>query len=110
VKVKVREEHLQHPTVAFPPAHLTLGVLGLKMWQRPEQPVTPERHRNPLAEQERARWREGSQLACEVQQRGPETLVVHAVDRAGAIHARCLEVLRRVPGARVACIIRAPCH
>ena len=64
MKVKVREEHLRHPTVAFPPAHLNLGVLGLKMWQRPEQPVAPERHRNPLAEKERARWREGSQLAC----------------------------------------------
>jgi hypothetical protein len=34
-KVKVREEHLRHPAVAFPPVHLTLGVLGLKMWQRP---------------------------------------------------------------------------
>jgi hypothetical protein len=59
VQVKVREEPLLHPTVAFTPARLHLGGLGLKLWKRPEPPVAQERHRQPLAEQERSRWLEG---------------------------------------------------
>jgi hypothetical protein len=56
VKGKVREEHRLHPPVAFPPARLNLGGLGLKMWQRPEPPVAQERHRNPRAAKESSRW------------------------------------------------------
>jgi Transposase DNA-binding/Transposase Tn5 dimerisation domain len=110
VKVKVREEHLLHPTVAFTPARLNLGVLGLQMWQRPEQPVAQERHRKPLAEQESARWLEGYQLACEVQQSCPETLVVNIADREGDIHEWFLEASRRLPGERAEFIIRAKCN
>jgi Transposase Tn5 dimerisation domain len=110
VKVKVREEYLLHPTVAFTPARLNLGVLGLKMWQRPEPPVAQERHRKPLAENESSRWLEGYQLACEVQQSCPDTLVVTVAAREGDIHAWCLEALQRVPGERAECIIRAKGH
>jgi Transposase DNA-binding/Transposase DDE domain len=110
VKVKVREEPLLHPTVAFTPARLNLGVLGLKMWQRPEPPVAQERHRNPRAETESARWRDGYQLACAVQQRGPETRVVNIADREGDSHEWFLEAMRRVPGERAEVILRAKCH
>jgi hypothetical protein len=110
VKVKVRAEHLLHPTVAFTPARLNLGVLGLKMWQRPEQPVAQERHRQPLAEQESSRWLEGYQLACEVQQSCPDTLVVNVADREGDIHEWFLDALQRLPGERAEFIIRAKCH
>jgi hypothetical protein len=96
--------------VALTPARLHLGVLGLKMGPRPEPPVAPERHRKPRADQESYRWLEGSQLACEVQQRGPETLVVTVAAREGDMHAWCLHARQRVPGARAACIIRATCH
>jgi hypothetical protein len=110
VKVKVREAHLLHPTVALTPARLNLGVLGLKMWQRPEPPVAQERHRKPLAEQESARWLAGYQLACEVQQRCPDTLVVNIADREGDIHEWFLEAMRRLPGERAEVIIRAKCN
>jgi hypothetical protein len=110
VKVKVREEHLLHPTVALTPARLNLGVLGLKMGQRPEPPVAQERHRQPLAEQESSRWLEGYQLACEVQQRWPETLGVTIADRAGEIHAWFLDAMRRLPAERAEFISRAKCN
>jgi hypothetical protein len=110
VKVKVREAHLLHPTVAFTPAHLNLGVLGLKMWQRPEPPVAQERHRKPLAEQESSRWLEGYQLACEVQHSCPDTLVVTVADREGDMHEWFLDALRRLPGERAEFIIRATCN
>jgi hypothetical protein len=107
VKVKVREEPLLHPTVAFTPARLNLGVLGLQRWQRPEQPVAQERHRKPRAENERSRWLEGYQLACEVQQRCPNTLVVNVADREGDLHEWFLEARQRLPGERAECISRA---
>jgi hypothetical protein len=110
VKVKVREESLLHPTVAFPPARLNLGGLGLKMWQRPEPPVAQARHRNPLEAQERSRWVEGYQLACEVQQRCPETLVVSVAEREGDLHEGCLDALQRLPGERAEFISRAQGH
>jgi Transposase DNA-binding len=52
VKIKVRDEYLLHPIVAFTPERGNLGVLGMTMWQRPEQPVAQERHRKPIEEKE----------------------------------------------------------
>jgi hypothetical protein len=110
VQVKVREAHLLHPTVALTPARLNLGVLGLKLWQRPEPPVAQEGHRTPLAAQESSRWLDGYQRACEVQQRCPDTLVVNVADREGDMHAWFLDAMRRVPGERAEFLIRAECH
>jgi hypothetical protein len=110
VKVKVREEPLRHPTVGLTPARMNLGGLGLKMWQRPEPPVAPERHRQPLEANERSRGLEGDQLACEVQQGCPETRVVHVADREGDLHEWFREARRRVPEDRAACSSRAQCH
>lgn len=59
VKVKKREEYLLHPTVAFIPERVNLGVLGAKWWQRPAQPVAQARKRMPIEEKESYRWLEG---------------------------------------------------
>jgi hypothetical protein len=48
VKDRAREEYLLHLTVAFTPERVNLGVLGLRMWQRPEEPVAHERARKPI--------------------------------------------------------------
>jgi Transposase Tn5 dimerisation domain/Transposase DNA-binding len=110
VKIKVREEYLLHPTVVFTPERMNLGVLGLQVWQRPEQPVAQERHRKPLEEKESYRWLKGYQLACEVQQRCPDTLVVNVADREGDIHEWFLDAMRRLSGERAEFIIRAKCN
>ena len=47
VKIKTREEYLLHPTVAFTPERVNLGVVGMKVWQRPEQPVAQQRKSKP---------------------------------------------------------------
>jgi Transposase Tn5 dimerisation domain len=109
VKIKVREEYLLHPTVAFTPERMNLGVLGLKVWQRPAQPVAQERHRKPIAEKESYRWLQGYQLACEVQQNCPNTLVVNVADREGDIQEWFLDAAGRTPGERAEFIIRAKC-
>jgi hypothetical protein len=59
VTSNTRAENRLHPTVAFPPARVTCGVLGRQVWPRPEPPVAPQRQRNPMAEQERYRGRAG---------------------------------------------------
>jgi hypothetical protein len=110
VQGKVREEHRLHPTAALTYARLNLGVLGLKRWPRPAQPVAQECHRNPRAAKERSRGLEGEPLACAVQQRCPDTLVVNIAEREGARHEWLLEARRRLPGERAECIIRAKCH
>jgi Transposase Tn5 dimerisation domain len=109
VKSKVREEYLLQPTVAFTPERMNLGVLGLKVWQRPAQPVAHERHRKPIAEKERYRWLQGYQLACAVRQSCPTTLVVNVADREGDMQEWFLDAARRPPGERAECIIRAKC-
>lgn len=52
VKERTREEYLLHLTVAFTPERVNLGVLGFRMWQRPQEPVAPERARKPIEEKE----------------------------------------------------------
>ena len=66
-----------------------------------------ERKRKPIEEKESARWLEGYQLACEVQQSCPDTRVVNVADREGDIHEWFLDAMRRVPEARAECMIRA---
>jgi hypothetical protein len=110
VKVKVREAYRRHPTMALTPERTNLGGLGLKRWPRPEPPVAQERHRNPLADNERDRWLAGYQRACEVQQSCPGTLVVTVADRDGEMHEWVLDARPRSPGKRSACSIRAQGH
>ena len=59
VKERPCNEYLLHATVAFTPERVNMGVLGAKLWQRPEQPVGRERKRKPIEEKERYRWLEG---------------------------------------------------
>ncbi len=59
VKERVRDEYLLHTTVAFTPERVNLGVVGAKVWQRPEQPVGRERKHKPIEDKESYRWLEG---------------------------------------------------
>jgi hypothetical protein len=59
VKIKTREEYLLHLTVAFTPDRVNVGVGGLKVWQRPEEPVAQQRKRKPIEEKESYRWLDG---------------------------------------------------
>jgi hypothetical protein len=110
VKEKRREEHLLHTTVAFTPKRVNLGVLGAKLWQRPEEPVAHERARKPIEEKESFRWLEGYALACEVQQACPQTVVVSVADCEGDIQEWFLDAMHRVPHEGAEFLIRAKCN
>jgi hypothetical protein len=79
----------------------------MKVWQRPEPPVAQQRKNKPMAEKESYRWLEGYHCACAVKQACPTTLVVNMADREGDIQEWFVDALRREPGSRAECIIRA---
>jgi Transposase DNA-binding/Transposase Tn5 dimerisation domain len=105
-----REEHLLHPSVAFTPARVNLGVLTHRFWQRPEEPVGHLRAQRPIEEKESYRWLVGYEMACAVQRRCPETLVVSVADREGDIHEWFLDAAERDEEERAAFVIRAKCN
>jgi hypothetical protein len=82
-------------------------VLGLKVWPRPEQPVAQQRNSQPIAEKARDRWLEGEHGACAVKQACPATLVVNLAGRDVDIQEWLVDVRRRAPGQRAACLLRA---
>jgi hypothetical protein len=110
VKERTREEYLLHATVAFTPERVNLGVVGAKLWQRPEEPGAHERARKPLEEKESYRWLEGYALACEVQQACPQTVVVRVADCEGDIQEGFLDAMGRAPHERAEFLIRAKCY
>jgi hypothetical protein len=110
VKERTCEEYLLHATVAFTPERVNIGVLGAKLWQRPEQPVGRERKRKPIEEKESYRWLEGYAVACEVQQACPQTLVVSVADCEGDIQEWFLDAMNRPTEERAEFLIRAKCN
>ena len=82
----------------------------MKVWQRPAQPVAPQRKRKPIAEKERYRWLEGYQGACKIKRAWPATLVVNIADREGDIQEWLVDAMRREPDQRAEWIMRATCH
>jgi Transposase DNA-binding len=110
VKERVRDEYLLHTTVAFTPERVNMGVLGAKLWQRPEQPVGRERKHKPIEEKESYHWLEGYALACEVQQACVETAVVSVADCEGDIQEWFLDAMQRSPHERAEFLVRAKCN
>jgi hypothetical protein len=105
-----RDEHLLHPSVVFTPARVNLGVLHYRFWQRPEEPVGHLRAQRPIEERESYRWLLGYEVACEVQRRCPETLVVSVADREGDIHEWFVDAAQRAEEEQAAFVIRAKCN
>jgi hypothetical protein len=110
MKVTEHEQYLLHPTVAFTPERLNLGVLEVKLWQRPEERVAHLRSNKPIEEKESYRWLESYRVACEVQRACPETLIVNVADREGDIHEVFLEATTEPREEQAEFLIRAKCN
>jgi hypothetical protein len=106
----VKDEYLLHPSVAFTPERVNLGVLGHHFWQRPEKPVGHLRKHRPIEAKESHRWLRGYELACQVQRRCVQTLVINIADREGDMHEWFLAATNRSESERAAVIIRAKCN
>jgi hypothetical protein len=110
LKRRPTDHYLLHPTVAFTPSRVNLGVLGAKLWQRPEEPVGHLRRKKPIEEKESYRWLESYDLACEVQRNCPQTLVVSIADREGDIHEWFSDAQSRPLEEKAEFIVRAKCN
>jgi hypothetical protein len=104
------EHYLLHPTVAFTPSRVNLGVLGAKFWQRPEEKVAQRRKNKPIEDKESDRWLESYDLACEVQRQCPDTLMVSVADREGDIHEWFLDAPNRPLEEKAELLVRAKCN
>jgi hypothetical protein len=110
VKKRTREEYLLHATMAFTLERVNLGVVGAKLWQRPEEGLAHERARKPIEEKESYRWLQGYALACEVQQACPQTVVVSVVECEGEIQEWFLDAMNCSAEERAEFLIRATCR
>jgi hypothetical protein len=96
-----------HPTVAFTPERLCLGVLESDMWVRSELGKREERQAKAIEDKESFHWLTSYRLACAVAEQAPDTLVVSLSDREGDIYECFAESLPE-PGRRKAeWIVRA---
>lgn len=110
MKRTLSEQYLLHPTVAFTPGRINLGVLDAKFWQRPEEPVAQLRQKKPIEEKESYRWLESYAVACDVQRQCPETLIVSIADREGDIGEWFLNAQNRPLEEKAEFIVRAKCN
>jgi hypothetical protein len=79
-------ERLLHPTVAFTPERICLGVIKVTYWSRdPLCPHTAKRDKG-IDEKESGRWLESYQESCALQGQLPNTLIVNLADREGDIY------------------------
>lgn len=104
------DNYLLHPTIAFTPSRSNLGVLGAKLWQRPEKNIAHLRNQKPIEEKESYRWLESYELACEVQSQCPDTLVLSVADREGDIHEWFLLAQNKPIEERAELLVRAKCN
>jgi len=108
---KTKSEHyLLHPSVAFTPSRVNLGVLGAKFWQRPDKPEGWHRRKVPIEEKESYRWLESYADSCTVQSACPDTLIVNIADREGDIHDWFMDAEQRPMDEKAEYIVRAKCN
>jgi len=86
--LKDTEKHPRrlHPTVAFTPRRICLGVVVAAYWSRDESSPRAERRRKGVDEKESGHWIDSYQDRCALQARLPDALLVNLADREGDIY------------------------
>jgi hypothetical protein len=104
--VDKRERRL-HPTVAFTPQRVCLGVVDALHWVR-EQPSPRRARRDKGVDQKESRcWVESYQTSCAVQGQLPDTLIVNVSDAEGDLYELFAEADSYDPATRAQWIVRA---
>jgi len=107
--LKDTEKHARrlHPTVAFTPERICLGVVKATYWSRDKPSVREARRGKGIDEKESARWLESYQDSCALQGHLPNTLIVNLADREGDIYEWFAEYADYVPETRAHWLVRA---
>lgn len=102
-----KESYWLHPTVAFTPQRVNLGVLHHEFWQRTEVRPKGTHKRCSIEAKESMRWLRGYELACAVQRRCPASCVISVADREGDIYDWFLNAQQQPLSGKADYIIRA---
>lgn len=90
-----------HPTVAFSPQGVPLGVLEVQCWKR--DPTHVKRFRRPIEQKEAVKWLKGLAAAQAAQARCPQSCVVSV----GDCEADLYELYRQAQGSQTQFLVRA---
>lgn len=96
-----------HPTVAFTPSRICLGVVKAAYWARDNASPRQERRRKGVDEKESRHWLESYQDSCALQAQMPDSLLVNLADREGDIYEWFAEYQEYAPAVRAEWIVRA---
>ncbi|MCC6073906.1 IS4 family transposase, partial [Pseudomonas sp. GCM10022188] len=96
-----------HPTVAFTPERICLGVVEARWWCRDEPSPRQARRNKGVDEKESVRWLESYEASCAVQGQLPETLVVNLADAEGDLYEWFIEHADVAWNTRAQWIVRA---
>lgn len=102
-----KDSYWLHPTVAFTPERVNLGIVHHEFWQRPDARQGETRKRRDIPDKESMRWLRGYEIACAVQARCPATCVISVADREGDIYDCFKAVPEQTSAVRAEVIIRA---
>ena len=96
-----------HPTIAFTPDKICLGIIKADYWQRLEKSPRNERRNKGVDEKESKVWIESYQESCALQGQFPDSLLVNISDREGDIYELFYEYHDYEAPVRAQFIVRA---
>lgn len=107
--IKERQKHPRrlHPTVAFTPERVCLGVVAAEWWQRDEPSPRKERRGKGVDEKESRRWIDSYQSSCALQGQLPQSQVVNLADAEGDLYEWFVEYEDVAATTRAQWIVRA---
>jgi len=96
-----------HPTIAFTPEKICLGVIKADYWQRHQKSPRNERRNKGIDEKESGVWIQSYQESCALQGQLPGSLLVNISDREGDIYEMFHEYHEHETKVRAQFIVRA---
>ena len=107
--IKQHKKHVRrlHPTIAFTPERLCLGIVEAQWWHRTGPSIRHERLTKDITEKESLRWLDSYQSSCAIQGQTPETLIVNLADAEGDLYEWYIDYQSFTPEIRAQWIVRA---
>jgi hypothetical protein len=96
-----------HPTVAFTPQRICLGVVCANYWERAQPSPRGARRNKGIDEKESRYWIESYQASCAAQGQCPNTLIVNIADAEGDLYELFAEAASYASSTRAQWIVRA---
>jgi hypothetical protein len=107
--IKNTEKHARrlHPTIAFTPNQICLGVVKATYWARDTKSPREERRKKGIDEKESGHWIDSYQDSCALQGLLPHTRIVNVADREGDLYEWYAEYEDHAAHIRADWIVRA---